>query len=74
MAFIRQYKLKDKAIEDISEISQFRYTAWDFLLSIYESGGINSKLRIRQISINVFLYSLTRNLLSIQIKRRRIKV
>jgi len=37
-AFVRQQKLEDKTTEDISQISEFGYAAWDFLSSIYESG------------------------------------
>ena len=36
--FIRQRKLKDKTTKDISQIVEFRFTAWNFILSIYESG------------------------------------
>jgi len=37
VAFIRQCKLEDKTAEDIPQISEFGYMAWDFLLAIYES-------------------------------------
>ena len=36
--FIRQRKLKDKTTKDIPQIVEFRFTAWDFILSIYEFG------------------------------------
>jgi len=35
-AFIRQHKLEDKIVENILQISEFGFTAWDFLLAIYE--------------------------------------
>ena len=38
MAFIRQCKLEDKTMEDISQILEFGFVAWDFILVIYESG------------------------------------
>ena len=38
MALIRQFKLEDKTMEDISQILEFSFAAWDFLLVIYESG------------------------------------
>jgi len=37
VVFIRQYKLGDKTMEDIPQISQFGYAAWDFILSIYKA-------------------------------------
>ena len=37
-AFVRQWKLEDKTVENISQISEFGFVAWDFLLAIYESG------------------------------------
>jgi len=36
--FIRQHKLEDKTTENISQIFEFGFVAWDFLLAIYESG------------------------------------
>ena len=36
--FIEQCKLEDKIVEDISQISEFGFVAWDLLLAIYESG------------------------------------
>jgi len=38
IAFIRQCKLEDKTMEDISQISEFGFVAWDFILVIYKSG------------------------------------
>ena len=35
--FVRERKLEDKIAEDIPQTMEFCYTAWDFLLSIYES-------------------------------------
>ena len=34
---IRQRKLKDNTTEDISHIVKFKFTTWDFILSIYKS-------------------------------------
>ena len=30
VVFIRQHKLKDKTVEDISQISEFSFVAWEF--------------------------------------------
>jgi len=38
VAFIRQCKLEDKTAENILQISEFGYMAWDFLSAIYKSG------------------------------------
>ena len=38
VAFIRQHKLENRTAEDISQISEFGFTAWEFLSFIYESG------------------------------------
>ena len=38
MAFIRQHKLENKTAEDILQISEFEFVAWNFLSSIYKSG------------------------------------
>jgi len=38
VAFIRQQKLENRAVENILQISEFGFAAWDFLLSIYEFG------------------------------------
>ena len=38
VAFIRQYKLENKTTENISQISEFGFVTWDFLLAIYKSG------------------------------------
>ena len=37
-AFVRQRKLEDKTTADIPQITEFGFAAWDFILSIYESG------------------------------------
>ena len=37
-AFVRQWKLENKTAENISQISEFGFVAWDFLLAIYEFG------------------------------------
>ena len=36
MTFIRQEKLEDKIAKDIPQISEFGFTAWDFLSAIYK--------------------------------------
>jgi len=36
--FIRQCKLENKAVEDIPQIVEFGFIAWDFISSIYKSG------------------------------------
>jgi len=36
--FIRQRRHIDKTAEDIPQITEFGYTVWDFISSIYESG------------------------------------
>ena len=63
MAFIRQCKLEDKTMEDISQILEFGFVAWDFILVIYESGWKNW-LQIRTInhSGNIFLLNFKRAL------------
>ena len=38
VAFIRQHKLENKTTENISQISEFGFVTWDFLLAIYKSG------------------------------------
>ena len=38
VVFIMQHKLEDKTTENISQIFEFGFVAWDFLLAIYESG------------------------------------
>ena len=38
VAFIRQQKLENRTVENILQISEFGFAAWDFLSSIYESG------------------------------------
>ena len=35
--FIRQCKLENKAVEDIPQIVEFGFVAWDFISSIYKS-------------------------------------
>ena len=37
-AFVRQHKLEDKTAKDISQILEFGFVAWNFLLAIYKSG------------------------------------
>ena len=36
VTLIRQEKLEDKIAEDISQVSEFDFAAWDFLSAIYE--------------------------------------
>jgi len=38
VAFIRQHKLENRTAEDISQILEFGFIAWEFLSFIYESG------------------------------------
>ena len=36
-AFIKQHKLKGKTKKDISQISEFGFTTWKFILAIYKT-------------------------------------
>lgn len=35
--FIKQYKLKGKTKKNISQITEFGFTAWKFILAIYKA-------------------------------------
>jgi len=37
VAFVRQQKLEDKTADNILQIVEFDFVAWDILLAIYES-------------------------------------
>ena len=37
-AFVRQWKLEDKTVDDFPQITEFGFATWDFLLVIYELG------------------------------------
>jgi len=36
--FIKQHLLENRIAEDISQIAEFGFVAWEFLSTIYESG------------------------------------